>query len=147
EAGLGILCALVGVRSEGRTGGGHLPGAVLEARNHAGRVEFIAMKNGPSRPSRFTASIGERHGAMEIIRSVRVVAPRNSFTFDVPAGVASVEPPAPFSGRGEYRRRKGGDPTWRGDLSVDFPGHPDVRLTGGSTHASLEGALLNPGHP
>jgi hypothetical protein len=144
---LAILCALVGGPvGVGRSGGGHLPGALLETRNKAQRAEFRAMKNGPADPARLTASIVEKRGSMQIIRSVDVVAPPGAFQFDVAAGVATVDPPAPFSGRGEYRRRRGGGSTWRGDLAVDFPGRANVRLAGGSTHASLEGAVQHPAH-
>ncbi len=128
--------------------GGHSPGARLTAhgKGRAG-VEFSAFKNSPTRPVRFTASIEERRGRMEISRGVGVMASPGAFAFDVPAGVASVEPPAPFSGRAEYSRHAGGRSTWAGDLSVDFPGRPDVPLTGTGTRVSLERAVLNPSHP
>jgi hypothetical protein len=142
---LSIVCA-GSTPSEGI--GGHSPGARLTAKSKdRGGLEFVAMKNSPSRPTRLTASIEEKRGAMEIARSVAVVAPPRAFAFDVPSGDATVDPPTPFSGQAEYRRRPGGGSTWRGDLSVDFPGRPNVRLTGGSTHASLERAVLNPSHP
>jgi hypothetical protein len=142
---LSLVCAGPATR-EGS--GGNSPGARLTARRkgRAG-LEFVAMKNSPSRPARFTATVQEKRGELEILRSVGVTARPRAFNFDVPSGVATVEPPAPFSGRGEFRRRRGGGSTWRGDLTVDFPGRPNVRLTNGSTHASLERAVLNPGHP
>jgi hypothetical protein len=141
---LDILCA--SPVDEGR--GGNSPGARLTARSRGpGGFEFIAMKDSPSRPARFTAAVEEKRGTMEISRSVGVTGPPSTFDFDIPPGVANVGPPAPFSGRSEYERSSGGKATWRGNLSVDFPGRPDVRLTGGSTHASLERAVLNPGLP
>jgi hypothetical protein len=128
--------------------GGHSPGARLDARSKAPeRLEFVAMKNSPSRPARFAASIRERRDGLEISRSVGVVAPPRAFAFDVPSGTAAVDPPAPFSGRAEYHHRRGGTPTWHGNLSVDFPGRPNVRLTGAATRASLVRAVLNPSHP
>jgi hypothetical protein len=142
---LSLVCAGPATR-EGS--GGNSPGARLTAwRKGRGGLEFIAMKNSPSRPARFTATIQEKHGAMEISRSVGVTARPNAFEFDVPSGVTTIDPPSPFAGRAKYRRGRGGGSTWHGDLTVDFPGRPDVRLTGGSTHASLERAVLNPGHP
>ena len=141
---LSLLCA----RPVDEGHGGNSPGARLAARSRGhGGFEFIAMKNSPSRPARFTATIQEKHGAMEISRSVGVTARPSAFDFDVPSGVATIDPPSPFAGQAEYRRRSSGGSTWRGDLTVDFPGRPNVRLTGGSTHASLERAVLNPGHP
>jgi hypothetical protein len=141
---LSLVCSQGG--SEGI--GGHAPGARLTAdgKGRAG-VEFSAFKNSPIRPARFSASIEERRGRMEISRGVGVMAAPGAFAFDVPAGVASVEPPAPFSGRAEYSRHAGGRSTWAGDLSVDFPGRPDVPLTGTATRVSLERAVLNPSHP
>jgi hypothetical protein len=141
---LNIVCA--SSRSEGT--GGHSPGARLSARSR-GRagLEFVAMKNSPSRPARFTATIQEKRGPMQISRSVGVVAAPGAFDFDVPSGVATVDPPAPFSGRAEFHRRGGGRPTWRGDLSVDFPGRPNLGLTPAGAHASLVRAVLNPAHP
>jgi hypothetical protein len=141
---LSILCA----RPVDEGHGGNSPGARLTARSrgHAG-FEFIAMKNSPSRPARFTATIEEKHGALEISRSVAVTGPPSAFEFDVSSGVATIRPPAPFSGRAEYRCRSSGGSSWRGDLMVDFPGRPNVSLSGDSTHASLERAVLNPGHP
>jgi len=144
DAKLALSLACAGsVTREGS--GGNSPGARLTTRRKG--LEFVAMKNSPSRPARFTATIEEKHGAMEISRAVAVTARPSAFDFDVPSGVATVDPPTPFSGRGEYHRPKGGKPSWRGDLSVDFPGRPNVRLTGGAPHVSLERAVLNPGHP
>jgi hypothetical protein len=142
---LSIVCAEP-TGSEGR--GGHSPGARLTARTK-GRTpfEFVAMKNSPSRPTRLAASLEEKRGTVEIARAVGITAPPGAFAFDVPSGTATVDPPAPFAGRAVYHRRRGGSSTWRGDLSVDFPGRPNVGLTGGSARASLERAVLNPGHP
>ena len=140
-----LVCAQRTVR-EGF--GGDSPGALLTARSKGqARVEFAAMKNSPFRPARFTASIEERRGRIQISRSIGVAAAPGAFAFDVPAGFATVEPPAPFAGRAEYNRRSGGGSTWAGDLSVDFPGRPDVALTGAATSASLERAVVNPPHP
>jgi hypothetical protein len=50
----------------------------------------------------------------------------------------SITPPPPFSGTGTFervaRRRPG---TWRGDLTVDFPGRSGVRLAGEDFGAQL----------
>ena len=99
------------------------------------------MTNSPSRPVRFGASIRERRGDLKIDRSVGHGCPR-TFDFDVPSGKARVRPPRPFAGTATYRRPPGGRPRWRGDLSVDFPGRSDIRLTGPGTRASLIRAVL-----
>jgi len=121
------------------------PGALLTAKRR-GRtsVEFEAMKNGPARRARFSASITEKRGSLAINRSVVVVARPSAFEFDIPAGTATVDPPAPFSGRAEYLRGRGGSSIWRGGLYVDFPGRPNVALTGAGRHTSLERAFMSP---
>jgi hypothetical protein len=145
KALLDLLCA-GGTRSEGI--GGHSPGARLTVRHHGARqFEFEAMKNSPTRPARFAASVSERRGRLLISREVRAVAASSSFDFDVSTGTAHVSPPAPFAGEGSYRRPRDKDVRWHGGLSVDFPGRSNVRLTGDGTRASLVRAVLNPSHP
>ena len=141
---LGLICPAAG--SEGA--GGHSPGARLTARRlGASGFWFRAMTNSPNRPVRFVASVKERRGDLRTERSVTATAAPRAFAFDVSSGEARVRPPRPFAGVATYRRRPGGRARWRGDLSVDFPGRPDVRLTGPATRASLIRAVLNPGHP
>jgi hypothetical protein len=127
--------------------GGRSPGALLTVRQRPHQLEFTAMKNSPTRPARFAASISERRADMAISRSIHVTAAPNSFDFDVPSGRALVTPPTPFVGQARYIRSSGKSTGWRGDLRVDFPGHANVRLTGSGVHASLIRAVLNPSHP
>jgi len=137
---LSVLCA--GRPSWEGTGSG-LPGARLIARHRGDRrFEFRAMKNGPDRPARFTASISENRGELEILRSVEIAAAPGSFDFDVPSGVARVSPPRPFAGEATYQRGSGKSASWQGNLSVDFPGRADLRLTGSDTRASLVRAAV-----
>jgi hypothetical protein len=135
-----------GPKSEGI--GGNSPGARLTVKHHGSpRFEFSAMKNSPSRPARFTVSIEEHRGYLRISRRVRVTTGSDAYDFNVPSGTAHVDPPAPFAGEASYRRPSDKSARWRGDLSVDFPGHAGVRLTGADTRASLVRAVLNPSHP
>jgi hypothetical protein len=141
----GLVCS-GGARSEGT--GGHSPGAQLTARSTgSSRIAFGAMKNSPTRPARFGAAIEERRGSVRISRFVQVTAGAGAFDYDVAQGFASVRPPPPFSGEATYRRARGKRPTWQGDLMVDFPGRPHVRLTGAGTRAGMHRAVLNPSHP
>lgn len=141
---LNLVCTRVG--SEGI--GGHSPGALLRVHHRgSARFGFEARKNSPSRVARFDASIDERRGPLAITRAVGVEAGPATFDYDVPGGSATVAPPAPFDGTAFYRRAPGGRVTWRGSLSVDFPGRAGVRLTGAGTRASLERAVQNPSHP
>ncbi|HVY79222.1 MAG TPA: hypothetical protein VG898_12005 [Solirubrobacterales bacterium] len=133
------------VRSEGT--GGHAPGARLTAHGPGGKFEFEGRKNSPSRPARFSATIEEKRGPMAIVRAVAVKAGPAAFDYDVPAGTATVSPPPPFDGAATFRRGRGKSTTWRGDLSVDFPGRADVRLAGPGSRASLVRAVQNTAHP
>lgn len=141
---LGLVCG--GSLDEGV--GGHSPGALLRAHGRGGtRFEFEARKNSPSRPARFSASLHERRGSLAIVRGVQAEAGAAAFDFDVPAGTAGVSPPAPFDGEASFRRGPDKPASWRGDLSVDFPGRADVHLAGPGTRASLIRAVQNPSHP
>jgi hypothetical protein len=127
--------------------GGHSPGALLSVHHRGGTsFEFEARKNGPSRPARFNASIHERQGPLLIDRGVAVESTPATFDFNVPAGTATVTPPAPFDGEATFSRTSKGA-TWHGDLTVDFPGRAGVHLTGAGTHSSLVRAVQNPVHP
>lgn len=128
--------------------GGHSPGARLRAR-HGGSARFVfeAQTNSHTRPAHFSASISERHGRVAISRSVSATGPSSGFSFDVPAGTAEVQPPAPFTGTATFRRLQRGESAWLGDLHADFPGRPRVPLTGPGTRASLLRTVENPSHP
>ncbi|MGV1049536.1 MAG: hypothetical protein ACOYD4_13560 [Solirubrobacterales bacterium] len=129
--------------------GGHSPGArltVLSGRE-PNRVEFVARKNSPTRPARFEASIGELVDGVGITRSVSSVDGPGAFDFDVPAKSAVVEPAAPFAGSLAYEGGLGRFRRVHGDLSVDFPGHSDVRVAGPGARAGLIRYVANPGHP
>lgn len=127
--------------------GGHSPGALLSVHHQGGaRFEFEARKNSPSRPARFNASFHERRGSLSITRGVAVESRPAAFDFDVPAGTATVAPPAPFDGEATFSRTGKGT-MWHGDLSVDFPGRAGVSLTAAGSRASLVRAVQNPSHP
>jgi hypothetical protein len=140
----GLVCGGSGV-SEGF--GGRSPGALLTvAGGHGSAFRFSARKNSPSRPSRFAAAVREQRGKIRIERIVGALAGPSAFRFDVAAGSAWVGPPAPFAGEATYARVEGRS-SWHGNLTVDFPGRAEVRLTGAGTHAAMIRAVQNPGHP
>ena len=141
---LSLVCSTNGIEGVG----GRSPGARLTARHRGARhFGFEAFKNSPSRKATFSAFVEERRGSMTIERSLKVRAGHATFDYDVPAGTATVAPPAPFHGKAAFRRRSKGPPSWHGDLSVDFPGRAGVHLAGAGTRASIVRAVLNPSHP
>lgn len=141
---LSLVCIKTGVEGFG----GHSPGALLSVHRRGGsRFEFEARKNSPNRVARFSASIHERRGPLQIDRGVEVEGGSAAFEYDVPAGTAAVSPPAPFSGEAAFLRGPGKSTSWHGDLSVDFPGRAGVHLAGPGSRASLVRAVQNPSHP
>jgi hypothetical protein len=130
--------------------GGRSPGALLELKRRHGTeaLELSVRKNRRVGPTRIRADVSERRGRLGIERSISAVAPSKSFDFEIPPGLAMVEPPRPFSGSLTLTRRPGSPSTVRGDLKVDFPGRAAVPILGpGSIRASLVRAVLNPSHP
>lgn len=128
--------------------GGRAPGARLsvERRWSQGRLSFEARKNSPTRPSRFSASINERRGKLDIYRGLDSTAGSGAFVFDVPGRRAYLDPPAPFEGTARFSVRAGMGPgRLRGSLSVDFPGRSNVALRG--SRGGLERFVENASHP
>jgi hypothetical protein len=143
---LDILC--IDETTEGI--GGHSPGALLELKRRHGAeaLELSVRKNRRVGPTRISAHVTERRGRLGIERSVSAVAPSRAFDFEFPPGLATAEPPKPFSGSLTLTRRPGSSPVVKGNLKVDFPGRADVPVLGaGSVRASLVRAVLNPSHP
>jgi hypothetical protein len=127
---LDFACGGVGYRE---TSGPDLPGAKL--RLHSKRddpiVSLQANKNRPGAAMTYEATIGERSGGVEIQRTVQGRAPAASLVPSNGLRLATFEPPAPFDGRAVFRRNASPPNRWTGDLTVDFPGKPDVSLTHG----------------
>jgi hypothetical protein len=70
----------------------------------------------------FLASALERRGRIRIIRLAFARAGRSAFLFDDALTFATVRPPPPFHGVGRLTRDPAAGGTWKGTLSVDFPG-------------------------
>jgi hypothetical protein len=93
-----------------------------------GETSFSAFRD--SDGARFDAFAAEYlGGGLGVFRSATAAGKGSLFPFGPNGLRASVRPPAPFSGTGIYRDLRAGSPTWRGDLSVSFPG-VDQPLTG-----------------
>lgn len=72
----------------------------------------------------------ESMGSMAEVRYGAVIAPSKTFVADDALTAATVEPPAPFHGKGSYAAAPDGTKSWTGPLSVSFPGEARFPLTG-----------------
>lgn len=131
---------------EGGGGGGRskqneLPGARLDVERDRGddqRIEFTATQRRPGARTGVSAEITEDRGRMYVHRAAWTWAGADALMYDNLLRTATARPPAPFSGHGTYRRNARPANQWTGNLTVDFPGRPGVRLTGRGFDASLE---------
>ena len=122
--------------------GPNLPGARLRAWTEIGttNLELQVNQNRPGKRVRVQAEVEEKQGRISINRVVAFTYSATSFHFAPDLGTAVLDPPAPFSGTGFFRREAKPAARWTGNLSVDFPGRPNVSLTGDRFRTSLRHA-------
>jgi hypothetical protein len=106
----------------------HLPFRFFAAFTEAG-------KKGPR--VAFNALLAEHREGMQIDRGVQLYAGARSFAWDLGAGTATLEPPAPFTGRAFFRREPGGKSRWWGSLRAPILGGRPMRVTGSAFNATL----------
>ncbi len=113
-----------------KCGRSHFPKSTsLSWTNKSGRLFFLASHiDGRSRAS-FLASLSEKAGSVSIIRTVQISTKANRFKFNSALSSASVSPSAPFHGTAHYQGSSFTG-SLSGTLSVSFPGHGRVKLTG-----------------
>jgi hypothetical protein len=85
----------------------------------------------------FNALRDERREGMLIVRGAQVRGGASTFDWNLVAGTARLEPPAPFTGRAFFRREPGGGSRWWGSLRVPILGAKPMRITGAAFHARL----------
>jgi len=141
------ITSFCGGRSgKGETRASGLPGARLQGLSfaHGQRLSFQVNKNHPRRGRvPFSAELSERREGIRIHRFVEGFAPADSFHFDPDLRSAELTLPSPFSGSAILRRRPNRvTPSWTGDLSLDFVGHPNVHLAGPGVYVSLTHACF-----
>jgi TfoX-like protein len=122
--------------------GPDLPGAQLKAIHRQGR-EMVGIQVDQSHPGarvRVTAGTVERRGSVVAIRAIEATYGPGSF--QVAAGLSSARfaPPSPFSGVGHYHGAAKPANRWTGNLTIDFPGHSNVSLTGARFRSALRHA-------
>lgn len=139
--GLDFLCP---GRGWGEVSGPGLPGARLRVRAGKGhrRTSLQINQNRPGARTIFEAEVAEKRGRIEIERSLSGRAPSSAFEFDPLLRSATLHPPAPFSGSASFHRNALPANRWSGNLTVDFPGHSGVPLTGSGARVSLVHAKL-----
>jgi hypothetical protein len=85
----------------------------------------------------FNAIQQEKVEGMLVARGAQTAGPRSSFTWNLKAGTAHIDPPAPFTGGATFKRRPGGRSVWRGSLRAPMLGGQPFRLAGGEFQAQL----------
>ncbi|HET7484341.1 MAG TPA: hypothetical protein VFJ64_03100 [Solirubrobacterales bacterium] len=123
----------------GETWGPRTYGARLRVRTTKQRNSSFLEVSKNHRRARvpFYAVMTERLGVISVRRTVEGSAGAGAFTFDPRLQTAALVLPAPFAGRAEYNRAATRGGQWAGNLSVDFPGRPNVRLTGSGARTEL----------
>jgi hypothetical protein len=124
--------------------GSDLPGAELEAtaREDGGVVGVQVNQDHPGARVTLGAGIVERRGKVRITRGIETAYGAGAFHFAPDLSSASFTPPAPFSGSARYRAQAKTANRWIGNLTVDFPGHSNVTLTGAKFRTHLRHAKL-----
>jgi len=131
-----------GFSIQGEDFGAGIPGARLRVSRKRG-PELQINQNHPGAPVRYEAQITESHPGLTIHRSTGGHLPGGAFKFDPTLTRATFGPGAPFTGSAAYRGfapSRGthvAQGTWRGNLTVDFPGHTAVPLTGPGFKAAI----------
>jgi hypothetical protein len=135
-----LVCG--GLTTEGHEGGNGVRGAGLAIKRKGGPTLKLA-KNRPGARVFYQAQIKEKEGTVTVERSVGgYLAPR-ALAFAPSLKTAHFSGLAPFSGSAIYAGKslpsvsRPGKGPWRGDLTVDFPGHADVPIAGPGFKASI----------
>jgi hypothetical protein len=111
----------------------------LEAghRDGVSSTELLTFRAGKT--TLFLAATEEGLGSMARIRYALATGPsKKVLALNDALTMASIEPPAPFHGKGTYRAAPDGTTSWTGSLSVSLPGAPRLPLTGKEFKATLE---------
>ncbi len=110
---------------------------VVQATNTTLNLHAAQVK-GRSRRNFIASEFGTLTKASPVafFRAVSLTGPASTFTHKGFAR-AHVRPPSPFSGSADFESSPSSN-AWTGPLAVDFPGDPDVKLTGSGFIATLQ---------
>ena len=119
-------------------------GVLLEAFKYSGREPkgsyraLSLVQNKPGERIPVFAQEGERRGRISIARQASAYGRPRIFSVEESLDSATLSPPPPFAGSASFERVEKGKPgRWTGDLTVDFPGDPEVPLAGKNFGARL----------
>jgi hypothetical protein len=130
------------ITTDGQEGGDGVRGAGLAIKRKGGPSLKLA-KNRPGARVFYTAQMKEKEGTVTVERSVGGYLAARTLTFAPSLKSAHLAGAAPFSGSAAYLGkslpsvRRPGKGAWRGNLTVDFPGHADVPIAGPGFKASI----------
>jgi len=84
------------------------------------------------------ATLGERREGMSVARGVQLTAGSGAFRWNLEKGLATLRPPAPFTGSATFTRHgHDGHGTWKGSLGMPIFGGEPVKLAGGAFRAFI----------
>jgi hypothetical protein len=126
----------------GNDGGDGVRGAGLAIKRKGGPSLKLAQ-NRPGARVFYSARMREKEGTVTVEREVGGYLGGSALTFAPSLATAHFAPAAPFSGSATYSGKslpgigRPGKGPWRGNLTVDFPGHADVPIAGPGFTASI----------
>jgi hypothetical protein len=134
-----IVC---GTSVEGKEGGEGVSGAGLAIKRNGGPSLTLAQ-NRPGAAVFYSAHMNEKKGTVTVDRTVTGYLRGGAMTYAPSLATAHFLGASPFSGSATYAGRslprpgRPGTGPWRGNLTVDFPGHAGVPLAGPGFKASI----------
>jgi hypothetical protein len=135
-----LVCG--GLSTEGHEGGDGVLGAGLAIKRKGGPSLKLAQ-NRPGARVFYSANMKEEEGTVTVERSVGGYLASGALTFAPSLRTAHFTGAGPFSGSAAYIGKslpsvsRPGKGPWRGNLTVDFPGHTDVPIAGPGFKASI----------
>jgi hypothetical protein len=135
-----LVCG--GLTTEGHEGEDGVRGAGLAIKRKGGPSLKLAQ-NRPGARVFYSARMREKEGTVTVERAVSGYLAPSALAFAPSLKTAHFSGAAPFSGSATYTAKslpgvsRPGKGPWRGNLTVDFPGHDQVPIAGPGFKASI----------
>ena len=123
-------------RSSGQRGSPQFAGLFAERRQVTSSTGLLVLSAGER--ALLLAFQEEGLGDMAKLSYGLVMARGATLRYNESLTSATLEPPRPFRGKGDYRAAPDGTTTWAGSLAIAFPGAPRQPLTGPDFTAELD---------